>query len=146
MSRHKQEFTKNYRPLLKKKAKNSFLNNYGKFGLRALNSGYINYSQIEIIKSLCLKFVKDYNNNSNILGKRYIVWLHVYPSIFITSKGSEARIGGGKGSPKLRVARVSAGQVLIEFSLDSDAGAKKLLNLISVRLPIKVCLIRSFDF
>nr|QNR39883.1 50S ribosomal protein L16 [Cyanidiococcus yangmingshanensis]UNJ18935.1 ribosomal protein L16 [Cyanidioschyzonaceae sp. 2 FvB-2021] len=146
MQSYKQKFVKNHLLFLKKKAKNCYTNNYGKFGLKALSSGYITVSQIETVKKLCLKFVKYHNTTFNTVNQYTTIWSRENPSIFTTSKGSETRIGGGKGSLKTKIIRVSSGQILLEFNLDSIITAKKLVNLISVRLPIKVCLAYNFNF
>jgi ribosomal protein L16/L10AE len=74
------------------------------------------------------------------MGKQNIVWLRVHPTFFVTSKGSEVRIGGGKGSLKTRVAKIDSGQIILEFNLESITIARKLLKLISIRLPIKIVL------
>jgi large subunit ribosomal protein L16 len=140
MSVNKRTFKKNFLPSLKKKAKNSFIENYGNFSLKATESGYITASQLETVKRISIKFLKDHGSNQLRMGKQNIVWLRVHPTFFVTSKGSEVRIGGGKGSLKTRVVKIDSGQIILEFNLESITIARKLLKLISIRLPIKIVL------
>src|SRR5271156_5522842 len=60
----------------------------GSYGLKAIESGYINYKQIEAARKAIIKQVKKY-------AKLYV---KVKPNLGITKKPAEVRMGKGKGN------------------------------------------------
>lgn len=61
---------------------------YGIFGIRAGEGGCISAKQIDTIKRVVVRWVKPYG----------VYWFLVFPSVPVTKKPAEVRMGKGKGS------------------------------------------------
>ena len=95
---------------------------FGKYGLKALESGWITSRQIEATRVAITRHVKRG-------GK---VWIRIFPD-----KPAETRMGKGKGSPEYWVAVVRPGRIMFELEgVDFDM-AKEAMRLASHKLPIK---------
>ena len=55
----------------------------------------------------------------------------------MSKKPAEVRMGSGKGSPELWVARVKPGRIMFELGGVADAIAREALMLGAAKLPIK---------
>ena len=84
---------------------------FGEFGLKALDAGWLTNRQIEAARIAMTRKIKRG-------GK---VWINVYPDKSFTKKPAETRMGSGKGSPEGWVAVVKPGRVM--FELAGRAGA-----------------------
>ena len=65
------------------------------------------------------------------------IWIRIFPDTPITKKPAEVRMGSGKGSPELWVARVKPGRVIFEIDGVTVQTAKEALSLAAAKLPIK---------
>jgi large subunit ribosomal protein L16 len=65
------------------------------------------------------------------------VWIRVFPDVPVSKKPAEVRMGSGKGSPELWVARVKPGRIMFELDGVTDQVAKEALALGAAKLPIK---------
>ena len=65
------------------------------------------------------------------------VWIRVFPDLPVSKKPAEVRMGSGKGSPELWVARVKPGRVMFEIDGVSNQIAREALLLAAAKLPIK---------
>ena len=99
---------------------------FGDFGLRAMESGWITNRQIEAARRAVTRYVKRG-------GK---VWIKIFPDKPITKKPLETRMGSGKGSPELWVAEVRAGKIIYEMTGVSLEIAKQAFDRASAKLPI----------
>ena len=84
---------------------------FGEYGLKALDAGWLTNRQIEAARIAMTRKIKRG-------GK---VWINVYPDKPFTKKPAETRMGSGKGSPEGWVAVVKPGRVM--FELAGRAGA-----------------------
>src|SRR5665647_2503055 len=101
---------------------------FGQFGLKALQCGWVNNRQIEAARIAMTRHIKRG-------GK---VWINVFPHKPITRKAAETRMGGGKGSPESWVAVVKPGKVMFELA-GLDHGHPRLGRTLAAahKLPIK---------
>ena len=99
---------------------------FGEFGLKVIQSGYLSSAQIEAARRAMTRYTKR--------GGR--IWIRVFPSKPITKKPAETRMGKGKGSPESWVAVVRPGRMLYEISGVSEDVAREALRLASYKLPI----------
>lgn len=100
---------------------------YGDFGLKALESGWLTNRQIEAARIAMTRKIKRG-------GK---VWINVFPDKPYTKKPAETRMGSGKGNPEYWVAVVKPGRIMFELAgVDEDA-ARDALRLAAHKLPIK---------
>ena len=78
---------------------------FGVIGLKAAESGIISARQIESARQAISRKIK----------RRGKLWIRIFPSISITAKPNESRMGKGKGAFSHWSARVFGGQVLFEM-------------------------------
>src|ERR1700754_3240752 len=100
---------------------------FGEYGLKALDSGWITNRQIEAARIAMTRKIKRG-------GK---VWINVFPDKSVTSKPAETRMGSGKGSPEHWVAVIKPGRVMFELAGVPEPLAKEALRLAGRKLPVK---------
>jgi large subunit ribosomal protein L16 len=106
---------------------------FGKYGLKALESGWITSRQIEASRVAITRHVKRG-------GK---VWIRIFPDKPVTKKPAETRMGKGKGSPEYWVAVVRPGRIMFELEGVPEELAKEAMRLASHKLPIKTKFVMS---
>lgn len=99
---------------------------YGTFGLRALESAWLNSRQIEAARRTITNFIK----------REGRLWIRVFPDKPITNKPAEVRMGNGKGSVEFYVAEIQPGKVLYEMDGVSEELAREAFRLAAAKLPL----------
>ena len=88
---------------------------FGDYGLKALEAGWLTNRQIEAARIAMTRKIKRG-------GK---VWINVYPDKPVTKKPAETRMGSGKGNPEGWVAVVKPGRVMFELAgVPEDPGPR----------------------
>ena len=105
---------------------------YGEYGLKALETGWITNRQIEAARIAMTRKIKRG-------GK---VWINVFPDKPVTQKPAETRMGSGKGSPEHWVAVVKPGRVMFELAGVPEQLAREALRLGGAKLSIKTKVVR----
>jgi large subunit ribosomal protein L16 len=100
---------------------------FGRFGLQALECGFVSAKQIEAARIAMTRHVKRG-------GK---MWIRVFPDKPISKKPAEVRMGKGKGAPEAWVAVVKPGRILYEMEGVSRELAREALRLAAFKLPVK---------
>jgi len=108
---------------------------FGDYGLKALDAGWITDRQIEAARIAMTRHVKRG-------GK---IWIRMFPDKPITKKPAETRMGSGKGAPDHWVAVVKPGRVLYEIQGVDEALAREALKLAAQKLPIKTKFVSRAD-
>src|SRR5881398_178972 len=108
-------------------AKGGFNLDFGAFGLKAMEPDRLTARQIEAARRAITRHMKR-------AGR---VWIRVFPDVPVSKKPAEVRMGSGKGSPELWVARVKPGRVILEIDGVTVQTAKEALDLAAAKLPIK---------
>jgi len=98
----------------------------GVYGIKSLTSGRITAQQLECIRKLM----------SKKMHKSGSIKLKVFPSVPVTSKPAEVRMGKGKGSLKYWCFPVTPGRLLLEFQGVSQPLAVEINKLVNSKLPI----------
>jgi large subunit ribosomal protein L16 len=101
--------------------------NFGDFGIKTLEAGWITSRQIEAARIAMTRRMKR-------VGK---VWIRIFPDKPITRKPAETRMGSGKGAPEGFVAPVKPGRVLFEVGGVSEELAREAMALAMQKLPVK---------
>ncbi len=109
---------------------------FGDFGIKALESGWLTSRQIEAARIAMTR-------NMKRAGK---VWIRVFPDKPITKKPAETRMGKGKGSPEHFVAVAKAGRILFEVSGVDEELAHESMRLAIQKLPIKCKVVARPDY
>ena len=100
---------------------------FGHYGLKALEPERITARQIEAARRALTRHMKRSGQ----------VWIRVYPDVPVSKKPLEVRMGSGKGTPELWVARVKPGRIMFEIDGVPIQLAKEALALAAAKLPIK---------
>ena len=108
-------------------AKGGFNLDFGAYGLKAMEPDRLTARQIEAARRAITRHMKR-------AGR---VWIRVFPDVPVSKKPAEVRMGSGKGSPELWVARVKPGRVMFEIDGVSNQIAREALLLAAAKLPIK---------
>lgn len=110
--------------------------NFGDFGIKALEPGWITSRQIEASRIAITRRIKRQ-------GK---VWIRIFPDKPITKKPAETRMGKGKGSPEYFVAVVKPGRVLFELAGVPEELAREAMALAQYKLPVKTKFVVRPDY
>jgi len=100
---------------------------FGEYGLKAMEPDRVTARQIEAARRAMTHHMKR-------AGR---VWIRSFPDVPVSKKPLEVRMGSGKGSPELWVARVKPGRIMFEIGGVPIGVAKEALSLAAAKLPIK---------
>jgi large subunit ribosomal protein L16 len=109
---------------------------YGTFGVKSLDSNFINSRQIEAARIAATRFMK----------REGSLWIKIFPDKPITKKPLEVRMGKGKGNVEYWAAVVKPGRILFEISGVPQAVAQEALRLAAQKLPVKTKFIVARDY
>jgi len=104
---------------------------FGEYGLKVNKSCFITARQIEAARKIISRKIK----------RKGKIWIRIFPDYSVTSKGSEARMGKGKGNVTHWAARVRAGSIVFEICGVSFSTAENALKAGSHKFPVttQVC-------
>jgi large subunit ribosomal protein L16 len=105
---------------------------FGDFGLKSLEAGWLTNRQIEAARIAMTRKIKRG-------GK---VWINIFPDKPVTQKPAETRMGKGKGSPEHWVAVVKPGRVMFELAGVPEPLAKEALRLAGSKLSVKTKIVQ----
>jgi large subunit ribosomal protein L16 len=105
---------------------------FGDYGLKAIDRGWITNRQIEAARIAMTRKIKRG-------GK---VWINVFPDKSYTKKPAETRMGSGKGSPEGWVAVIKPGRVMFELAGVPEPLAKEALRLAGQKLSVKTKVVK----
>lgn len=100
--------------------------NFGTFGLKSLEAGWLTSRQLEAARRAI----------TGHLQRRGKVWIRVFPDKSVSVKGNEIRMGGGKGAVDHYVAPIKPGTILFEIDGVSSTLAQSALRLARHKLPV----------
>ena len=108
-------------------SKGAFEVDFGEFGLKATETGWVTARQIEAARIAMSRKLKRG-------GK---IWIRVFPDKPITKKPAEVRMGKGKGAPEEWVAVVKRGRVMFEIEGVPEDLARDAIRLAGHKLPLE---------
>ncbi|MEV4418606.1 50S ribosomal protein L16 [Patulibacter sp. NPDC049589] len=108
---------------------------FGEYGLKTLEAGWITNRQIEAARIAM-------NRKMKRGGK---VWINIFPDKSVTKKPAETRMGSGKGSPEGWVAVVKPGRVMFEISGVPEDLAREAIRLAAHKLPVRTKFVTAED-
>ena len=121
------KFRKMHRGRRRGEAKGQYAVQFGDYGIKAMEVGWVTNRQIEAARVAMTRKIKRG-------GK---VWINVFPDKPITKKPAETRMGSGKGNPEHWVAVVKPGRVMFELSGVPEPLAREAMRLAGHKLPVK---------
>jgi large subunit ribosomal protein L16 len=123
----KTKFRKQQRGRRRGYAKGQTTVQFGDYGIKALDNGWVTNRQIEAARIAMTRKIKRG-------GK---VWINVFPDKPVSQKPAETRMGSGKGAPEHWVAVIKPGRVMFELAGVPEPLAKEALRLAGQKLPIR---------
>ena len=121
------KYRKVHRGRRKGKAYRGSAVDFGDFGLKALEPGWITSRQIEACRvAISRKTKRD--------GKS---WIRIFPDKPVTKKPLETRMGKGKGETDFWTAVVKKGQICFEIGGVEEDIAKQALVRVAHKMPVK---------
>ncbi len=99
---------------------------FGEYGLKAMQDGWVTARQIEAARIALTRAIRRG-------GK---IWIRVFPDKPITKKPAEVRMGKGKGAPEEWVAVVKPGRIMFELEGIPEPLAREAVRLAGHKLPI----------
>jgi large subunit ribosomal protein L16 len=99
---------------------------FGEFGLKSLESGWITARQIEAARRAMTHHTKR--------GGR--IWIRIFPDKPVSKKPPETRMGSGKGATDHYVAVVKPGTVLFEMGGIAKEVAEEAMRLAGRKIPL----------
>ena len=123
----KTKFRKQHRGRRAGFAKGQLRVQYGDYGLKSLEAGWVTNREIEAARIAMTRKIKRG-------GK---VWINLFPDKPFTKKPAETRMGSGKGSPEGWVAVVKPGRVMFELAGVPEPLAREALRLAGNKLSVR---------
>lgn len=117
---------------LQAKTSRGFSLSFGSYGLKSMESSFINAGQIESARRTMTRFIQRG-------GK---IWIRIFPDKPMSAKPPEVGMGGGVGALKEFVAAVPAGRILFEMDGVAEDIAKAAFRLAAFKLPVKTKFIK----
>ena len=124
----KTKFRKQQKGRIKGIAVKGSILSFGKYGIKAVESGMITAKQIETIRVII----------SKTLGKTGKMWIKMFPDKPITRKAAGVRMGSGKGDPEFWAAVIRPGKILFEMDGIDINTAKRVAELADDKLQMQV--------
>jgi large subunit ribosomal protein L16 len=106
--------------------------NFGAYGMKIVEPGRITARQIEAARRAITRHLKR-------VGR---VWIRVFPDVPVSKKPAEVRMGKGKGSVELWVARVKPGRIMFEIDGVAEDLAAEAIRLGAAKLPVDTRFVR----
>src|SRR2546422_10406371 len=123
----KMKFRKHQRGRRRGYAKGQTSVQFGDFGLKALQTGWVTNREIEAARIAMTRKIKRG-------GK---VWINLFPDKPVTKKPAETRMGKGKGSPEGWIAVVKPGRIMFELAGVPEPLAQEALRRAGNKLSVK---------
>ena len=106
---------------------------FGSFGLKALETKWITARQIEAARRAVIRYLKK--------GGKF--WIRIFPAKPITKKGTEVRMGSGKGSVEYYVFPIKPGRIIFELEGLKEELAREAFKKAAAKLPIKTKFVKK---
>jgi len=107
---------------------------FGDYGLKAMEPGWITERQIEAARIAMTRYTKRG-------GK---IWIRIFPDKPVSKKPAETRMGKGKGAPEGWVAVVKPGRIMYEMEGLAADVAREAMRLAAHKLPIRTKFVTRF--
>ncbi len=120
------KYRKQFRGTWRKIATKGDTLNFGSYGLKAMEAGWIKDREIEATRIIFARATRK-------LGK---FWTRIFPDKPYTKKPAEVTMGAGKGDLDHYVASVSPGKVLFELDGLPEKDARSVFHNVAAKLSV----------
>lgn len=122
----RQKYRKQFRGTWRRIATKGETLNFGSFGLKTIDPGWIKDRQIEAVRVVLARATR----------KEGRYWIRIFPDKPYTKKPPEVTMGAGKGDVAYFVASVAPGRVLFELDGVDEARAKEVFKNAAAKLSV----------
>lgn len=123
----KQKYRKHFRGTIKGKSIAGSQLEFGEYGLKSLDHGWLTAKQIEAARKAIMHQTK----------RQAKLWIRVFPDKSYTHKPAGAPMGGGKGEIEGYAAVIRRGKLIFEVAGVEKEIAFKALRKAAAKLPLK---------
>lgn len=123
----KMKHRKHHRGRLPGDATRGFDMNFGSFGIKALERGWVSAREIEAARRAMTRYIKRGGQ----------IWIRIFPDKPVTLTSAETPMGSGKGAVDHFVATVKPGTVLFEMDGVTKDTAVEAMRLAAHKLGVK---------
>ncbi len=123
----RQKYRKQFRGSWRRIAVKGERLNFGSFGIKTLDAGWIKDREIEACRVALARATRK-------IGK---FWIRIFPDKPYTKKPPEVTMGSGKGDVAYFVASVVPGRVLFEIDGLDEVNARDVLRVVSSKLSVR---------
>lgn len=99
---------------------------FGYYGLKALSCGILTFKHIESGRKAI----------NQILKRSGKIWIRVFPTLPLSKKPIEVRMGKGKGAVNAWVCYIKPGTMIYEINIRNSSKAIEALKNASLKLPV----------
>lgn len=128
----RQKYRKQFRGMWRRIAIKGSDMNFGPFGLKTLETGWIKDREIEAARVILARATR----------KNGKFWIRIFPDKPFTKKPPEVTMGAGKGDVSHFVASVSPGRVLFEIDGLNETEAKSVMRNVACKLSVNTKFVR----
>jgi len=123
----RQKYRKQFRGVFRRIAIKGHQLNFGSYGIKALEAGWIKDREIEAARIILARATR----------KNGKFWIRIFPDKPYTKKPPEVTMGAGKGDVAYYVASVAPGRVLFEIDGLKEEEVKSVLKNVISKLSVK---------
>ena len=127
----RQKYRKQFRGSWRRVATKGNTLNFGSYGLKADDAGWIKDRQIEAVRVVLARATRK-------AGK---FWIRIFPDKPYTKKPPEVTMGAGKGDVAYFVASVSPGRILFELDGFTEVESKEIMRNVAAKLSINTTVV-----
>jgi large subunit ribosomal protein L16 len=131
----KQKYRKDQKGRVPPKSKAGTMLAYGSFGLKSLDGKRVKARQIEAARRAAVRRME----------RKGKLWIRIFPSLSVSKKPAEVRMGKGKGNTEFFAVRVSPGRIMYEIEGVPEEVALEALELASAKLPVRTKVVRRYE-
>jgi large subunit ribosomal protein L16 len=126
------KYRKSQRGTMKGQAQRGNRLAFGEFGLMSLDTAWVAARQLEAGRVAA----------AHLMGKQGRLYVRLFPHKPISKRPPETRMGKGKGEPEYYAAVAKPGTILYEIAGVSEEFARRALNLVAHKMPVRVKFVR----
>jgi len=108
---------------------------FGEYGLKSLENGWVNAREIEAARRAVTGYTK----------RKGKIWIRVFPHKPYTQKSINSKMLGGKGAVEGYVAVVTPGTMLVEIAGVSEKMAREAMRLAGHKFSVKTRFVSRID-
>jgi len=123
----RQKYRKQFRGIFRKIAIKGNELNFGSYGIKAMEAGWIKDKEIEAARIILARATR----------KNGKFWIRIFPDKPYTKKPPEVTMGAGKGDVAYYVASVVPGRIIFEIDGLKESEMKAVLKNVISKLSVK---------